>query len=264
MPKYCIYVCLFIPHFILNKLLSIIKLLLPWVSALLWVNEDSTLEAFLATWSFGWQFLFGFSQDEEISVSSWNICPLEVLEITSWKTRRGSTTRSLCTTLVRSARYFPLSNFVTCFFLGSAAQIVLFFFFFFVCAHREWSTCQVSGISTETWQHEISLWRVSWGWRLEISALPKFCLRTKSTTWSKSQERVPYSGQTSVKTYSICRLNYLLKRGRTDTYRVLIFLGMPLSLWLRASSLWPQMSGALEWCFMSSSPTVTKTAALLQ
>lgn len=150
------------------------------------------------------------------------------------------------------------------FFLERQHKLFFFFFFFFVCAHREWSTCQVSGISTETWQHEISLWRVSWGWRLEISALPKFCLRTKSTTWSKSQERVPYSGQTSVKTYSICRLNYLLKRGRTDTYRVLIFLGMPLSLWLRASSLWPQMSGALEWCFMSSSPTVTKTAALLQ
>lgn len=69
---------------------------------------------------------------------------------------------------------------------------------FFLCLRRVWSTCQVSGISTETWQHEISLWRASWGWRSEILASPKFCLRTKSTTWSKSQERVPYSGQTLV------------------------------------------------------------------
>lgn len=66
--------------------------------------------------------------------------------------------------------------------------------FYILCSPREWSTCQVNGISTGTWQHEIFLWRVSKGWKLEILALPKFCLRTKNTTWWKSLERVPYSG----------------------------------------------------------------------
>lgn len=58
------------------------------------------------------QFLFGFSQEDEISVSSWSICPLEVCEITSWKTRKGSTTRSLRITCHRFARYFHLFSFV--------------------------------------------------------------------------------------------------------------------------------------------------------
>lgn len=85
---------------------------------------------------------------------------------------------------------------------------------FFLCVHREWSTCRVSGISTETWQLEIFLWRVNWEWKLEILALLKFCLRTKSTTWSKSQEKVPYSGQTSEKILSVCTFNCLLENGQ--------------------------------------------------
>lgn len=67
--------------------------------------------------------------------------------------------------------------------------------FFLFCLHRGWSTCQVSGTFTETWRHEISWWKVSCGLKSGISASLKFCLRTKSTTWSKSQERAPYSGQ---------------------------------------------------------------------
>lgn len=73
---------------------------------------------------------FVFYQDDEISVLSWNICPLEVCEITSRKIRRGLTTRSLCTTLPRSPRYFPLSISVTCFLhLFSSRQTMLFLFF---------------------------------------------------------------------------------------------------------------------------------------
>lgn len=124
--------------------------------------------------------------------------------------------------------------FVQCYLIlfGTAVKIFSFFFssLIFACVDREWSTCQTSDISTETWQHEISLWKVSWGWRLEILALPKFCLRTKSTTWSKNLERVPYSGQTSViflvfrcfrfffsskSQNTVSKLKHL-QRGRTD------------------------------------------------
>ena len=140
------------------------------------------------------QFCFGFFQDDEISVSSWNICPMEVCEITSWKIRRGSTTRSSCITPRRSARYVPLLSFSPRDLLRHWPLELQMQNIFFFCVYRVWSTCPVSGISTETWQLEISSWRVSWGWRSEISALPKFCLWTKSTTWSKSQERVPYFG----------------------------------------------------------------------
>lgn len=139
--------------------------------------------------------------------------------------------------------------FVQCYLIlfGTAVKIFSFFFFsslIFACVYREWSTCQTSDISTETWQHEISLWKVSWGWRLEILALPKFCLRTKSTTWSKNLERVPYSGQTSIiffsvllfsfcflvvvfffqrfRTQSVSRLKHL-QRGRTDVVLFFFF-----------------------------------------
>lgn len=48
------------------------------------------------------------------------------------------------------------------------------------------------------------------------------------------------------------------------SFHALIVAGMHQSPWLRASSQWLQMSGASGWCSMSSSPTVTGTAALPQ
>lgn len=46
-----------------------------------------------------------------------------------------------------------------------------------------------------------------------------------------------------------------------DSHTVCSSVGMPPSRWRRASSLWRRTSGALEWCFTSSSPTAKRTPA---
>lgn len=63
----------------------------------------------------------------------------------------------------------------------------------FIC--RVWTTLPWSDTSTETWQPETFWWRVRWGWRLVILAWRRFCHRTKSTTLSGSQGKVPSSGE---------------------------------------------------------------------
>lgn len=205
--------------------------------------------------------LCGFSQVDIIFASSWNIFLSEVYETTSWKTRRGSTIKSLCITLHRSARYLPWPSSWSPFFIY---------------------------LRTTAEQFLSSVWRQG----MEYLSSKRYIHRDLATrnilVESESRVKIGDFGLTKIlpqdKEYYMVREpgespifwsdGFLLGRrqlcGHTvqsfahHGFHALIVAGMHQSPWLRASSQWLQMSGASGWCSMSSSPTVTGTAALPQ
>lgn len=72
-----------------------------------------------------------------------------------------------------------------------------------LCFSREWSTCSLCVMCTETLQPEISLWPVSRWWKSQILGWPRLFLLIRNTTESQILERAPYSGTSCLKKHTL-------------------------------------------------------------
>lgn len=200
----------------------------------------------------------GFSQVDVIFASSWNIFLSEVCETTSWKTRRGSTIKSLCITLHRSARYLPWPNPFLIYLRTAAGQ-------FLSSVWRQ----GMEYLSSKRYIHRDLATRnilVESESRVKIGdfGLTKILPQDKEYYMVREPGESPifWSDGFLVGRQQLC--GHTFQSFGHHSFNALIVAGMHQSPWLRASSQWLQMSGASGWCSMSSSPTVTGTAALPQ